>query len=181
MTTETIHTTTPSGKPIILSANIYLNKADLVSAELPTLGIKGGAGCFGRMPLAKDGACYSFRLFGKTDRMIGLTEAEGRRVEACLAALQSTHDASRDGAAAILRRRRQEIVDRLAAARELGTEGRSRAWESGDEQGGVTANRHDGEANRIAMELEAFDLEHPEIIAEIRQQKSADAAAAALR
>ena len=74
-----------------------------------------------------------------------------------------------------LEEQRQEIVIRIAAARDAAQAARTAAWEREDDRGGVSRNAHDTDAATAEAELAAFDAAHPEIKASIDVERVARA------
>lgn len=181
MATETtprnLTLTTPSGLSVFLRVGEYCGTAGVSYAEIPARGIKGIAMCFGPDAQTLPGGIritHSFRINVPGGRPIpvGLAGDQALQVEAAIRELQAEIDAQPERQAQRLRAERSRVSLDLHAALAAAEDTRARAWERGDEQGGVTVNRYDLDAERARGALDTFDAEHPEIIAAIRAERA---------
>lgn len=172
LTTNTNNLTvmTPSGLAVELTITEVYGNAQITHAAIPARGLSGGGSIF--CPAAKgapSGVTHCFRL----DKvMIGFGADQAALILDALASKQADIDATPERQAQRLRDTRAGLVSDLNAALDEAMATRDRAWERGDERGGVTANRHDAAAEIHRTNLALFDAERPEVLAEIKTAKT---------
>lgn len=77
-----------------------------------------------------------------------------------------------------LREERRELAGRIKSLLDSAQDAKMRGWESGDGSGSyqIAGKADEMKAKGLMEELKKFDLEHPEIIAEIKREKAEKAA-----
>lgn len=158
--------TTPTGKKVEIRISTHLGRA-IATAFVGGKYIYAGTNVTERAGLPAGGThCFGPIVFDEQNA----------------AALQAAIDshAAQDPTVIemTLREQRRLLATDVAAYADAGDNHRSRAWERGDERGGVSENEWDAKASAARQALRDFDAAHPEIIAAIdaERQRAADEA-----
>jgi hypothetical protein len=160
---------TPSDKAVHITLSPY-NGSIALDCEIPALNIRARA--FAVYPLVKpkQGATHYLNAY---QHSIGLDDANAQLVRDAIAAFALAYEQSPEGQRKALRQRRDDIKCEIAGWWDAMDAAKEHAYEADTGAGWEKVHEYEAKAEAAKAVLRAFDLLHPEILAELSAEADA--------